>query len=223
MAGTSVRRKVAAELSGLSRADQVAALRARMDAVGASSAPDIVPDEGIPTPSGLGMNFPRKAVLQCSDTPAFVVEIIRTAVQEGNFVAVVGWPDLLLADISTGLEKIVAVPDPGSDPLNTVAVLCEGMDLVVYRSEAQLNLTPVRARPLLGKLRKGNAALLLVNLTAPSPYLVMDAQVQGFRGIGAGTGRIRGFDIEVELRTKMGVSSRTVRVGEPERAKLRVV
>lgn len=223
MTGTSVRTKVVADLSGLSRVDQVAALRARMDAVGVRPTPDIGPDEGIPAPDGLGVSFPRKAVLQCSDTPALVVEIIRTAVQEGNFVAVVGWPDLLLAEVGEGLEKIVAVPDPGPDPLNTVTVLCEGMDLVVYRSEAQLNLTPVRARPLLGKLRKGNAALLLINLTAPSPYLVMDAQVQGFRGIGAGTGRIRGFDIAVELRTKMGVRSRTVRVGEPVQIQLRVV
>lgn len=214
---------MAVDLSELSRADRVAVLRARMDAVGAAPAPDIVPDEGISAPEGLGISFPRKAVVHCSDTPAFVVEIVRTAVQDGNFVAVVGWPDLLLAEISQGLDKVVTVPDPGPDPLNTVAVLCEGMDVVIYRSGVQLELSPVRARPLLGKLRKGKAVLLLVNLTAPSPYLAMDAEVSGFHGIGPGTGRIRGFDIQVQLRMKTGVQSRRVRVGEAARTQLRVV
>ncbi|QGU02803.1 hypothetical protein CKALI_09740 [Corynebacterium kalinowskii] len=196
-----------------------------MDAVGAIPAPEVLPEEGIPGPVGLGVNFPRRVVLQCSDTPAFVIEIVRTAVQDGNFVAVVGWPDLLLTEIGQGLEKVVAVPDPGVEPLNTVAVLCEGMDLVVYRSEVQLSLSPVRARPLLGKLRKGNAALLLVGLTAPSPHVVMDAKVRGFHGIGPGTGRIRGFQIQVQLRAKTGVSTRVVQVGEPghKKTRLRVV
>lgn len=209
-------------LAGLSRADRIAHLRARMEAVGATPAPDIVPDQGIPAPGGAHFSLVKRAVTHCSDTPALVVEIIRTAVRDGNFVAVVGWPELLLADVEEGLSNVVAIPDPGPDPLNTVAVLTEGMDLVIYRTAAPLQLSPVRARPLLGKLRKGNAALLLINVRAPSPHLTVQAQVRNFHGIGPGTGRIQGLEIEIAVSGKTGTRHTMLKVGEVA-PRLRVV
>lgn len=221
MTGTSVR-KVAGGLAGLDRAERIATLRARMAAVGAVPTPDVVSEPGLPAPAGLPLSFARRTVTQCSDTPALVLEIIRTVVGDGGFVAIVGWPDLLLADLGEGMANVVAIPDPGPEPLNTVAVLTEGMDLVVYRSEASLQLSPVRARPLLGKLRKGRAALLLVNLQVPSPQASLQAQVVNFHGIGAGTGRIRSLDIQVQVQRKTGHQSALVRVGV-DRPRLRVV
>ena len=49
------------------------------------------------------------------------------------------------------------------DPLAVAGVLVEGLDLVVLHTPQPLNLSPVRARPLLARLRKGNAALVAVN------------------------------------------------------------
>lgn len=222
MEGTSVRKIVAGELSTLSREDRIATLRARMEAVGAAPRPELPEEQGIPAPPTLQLTFPRRAVVHCTDTPAFVVEIIRAAVQEGNFVAVVGWPELLLSDVAQSLPNVVTVPDPGPDPLNTVAVLTEGMDVVIYRAEAPQELSPVRARPLLGKVRNGNAAVLLVNLTSPSPHLTLTAKVTRFHGIGPGTGRIRGLEIDVEITTKMGRRVQKLTVGEAQ-SHLRVV
>ncbi|QTH60288.1 hypothetical protein J5O04_03945 [Corynebacterium hindlerae] len=206
----------------MSREDRIATLRARMESVGAKPRPDFPEEQGIPAPQELQLTFPRRTVSHCTDTPAFAVEIIRTAVQNGNFVAVVGWPDLLLSDIGQALQNVVTIPDPGPDPLNTVAVLAEGMDVVIYRAEVSQELSPVRARPLLGKLRKGNAALLLVNLTSPSPHVTLTAKVVQFHGIGPGTGRIRGLEIDVDIATKTGCRTRRLTVGDV-RPRLRVV
>ena len=156
----------------------------------------------------------RQAVTEVSDCPALVVEIIREVSGRGGHVGVVGWPDLSLADVER-LEQVIVVPDPGGDPLGVTSVLVEGLDLVVWHSHVPLTLSPVRARPLLGRLRQGRAALLIVNLAVQSPAARVDARVTTYRGIGRGTGRIRGYDIAVKETTRR--ASMTLNVGEAPR------
>ena len=101
------------------------------------------------------------------------------------------------------------------DPLGVAAVLTEGLDLVVYRSPVALALSPVRCRPLLGKLRKGRAALMMVGATVPSPALTVTGDIQAFHGIGRGTGRITGVDIRVRAQSKGGrPASASITVGQ---------
>lgn len=117
------------------------------------------------------------------------------------------------------LNRIIAVPDPGGDPLGVTAVLTEGLDLVVFRSPVELALSPVRCRPLLGKLRKGRAALMMVGATVPSPALTVTGDVEAFHGIGRGTGRITGVDIRVRAQSKSAhPASATVTVGQARAA-----
>lgn len=220
--GTSVRKVdvapgVPAAASGgaftsLSRAERVAELRSRMAQIG-GEVPEqdtrVVDDVDV---LGLGEKFqhvlpggglPRKSVTHMSDTPALVVEMLEQVVASGGYAGVVGWPELSYAALPPDeLERIIAVPDPGADPLGVASVLVEGLDLVVWRSPAALELSPVRARPLLGKLRKGRAALMLVGATVPSPALTVSGQVCQFRGIGKGSGRITGLDIRVRAQAK---------------------
>lgn len=222
--GTSVRKDVAVGLADLDRHERIAALRARMDQVGRTPAPELVPEEPLPVPYGLKLQLLRKTVCHMSDTPALVVEFLRAVVEGGGFVAVVGWPELILAELGEKLEHVVLVPDPGQDPLNTVAVLTEGMDMVVYRAPSSIALSPVRARPLLAKLRGGHAALLLINAQVPSPQLTIHARITQFHGIGAGTGRIRGMDIEVRALGKTGRQVQTLRIGVgPQKSQLRAL
>ena len=84
-----------------------------------------------------GGGLPRKAVSQVSDCATLVIEIISAVTEQGGYVAVVGWADLLFAgvvDSGGDVSKIVSVPDPGIDALPVAAVFAEGMvDMVVCR------------------------------------------------------------------------------------------
>ncbi len=147
--------------------------------------------------------LPRRAVTHVSDTPALIVEILAQVTAAGGFCGVVGWPELSYAGIAPeNLDRVVAVPDPGIDPLSVAGVLSEGLDLVVLRSPQSIELSPVRARPVLAKLRRGQAALVAVGTRLPSPALEVTGEVAEIHGIGRGRGRISGIDIRVRTRAK---------------------
>ncbi len=218
--------------TGRARAEQIAELRSKMAQIGGEvpggGNGSAVFGEGIASGEdvlGLGGQFrfilpggglPRHAVTHMSDTPALVAEMLLHVVDAGGHAGVVGWPELSYAGIDRKhLDRIIAVPDPGADPLGIAAVLTEGLDLVVYHSPVQLALSPVRCRPLLGKLRKGRAALMMVGATVPSPALTVTGDIQSFHGIGRGTGRITGVDIRVRAQSKSAhPASATIMVGQ---------
>lgn len=161
MSGTSVRKTVAevdlaastvsTGSSGSAHAEQIAQLRSKMaqiggavpggDGDGTGFAQKITGSEDVVS---LGEQFrfllpggglPRHAVTHMSDTPALVAEMLLHVVEAGGHAGVVGWPELSYAGIDPKyLGRIIAVPDPGVDPLGVAAVLTEGLDLVVYRS-----------------------------------------------------------------------------------------
>ena len=180
-----------------------------MAELGGDAAPQVVAGEGVLSVPGElaqvlpGGGLPRRAVTQMSDTPALVVELLDRVAGAGGTVGVIGWPDLSYAGMSAGaLERVIAVPEPGIEDLAVAGVLAEGLDLVVLRTRTDLQLSPVRARPLLARLRKGDAALVAVNVAVPSPALRISGQVAQFHGIGRGTGRIRGIDVRVRATAK---------------------
>lgn len=170
-----------------------------------------------------GGGLPRRAVTHVSDTPLLIAELIERVTESGGHVGVVGWPELSYAGVGA-LERVIAVPEPGAEGLAVAGVLAEGLDLVVLRTRVALELTPVRARPLLARLRKGNAALLAVNTRVPSPALAVTAELAHFHGIGRGTGRIDGIDLRVRAERKGArPASATVTLGSPRRPQLTVV
>ncbi|AKK02387.1 hypothetical protein CEPID_02530 [Corynebacterium epidermidicanis] len=183
-----------------------------MSRIGAGVDPEPVPEETLAVPSAIsdlliGGGLPKRAVTQLGDSSILAVELMAQVTKNGGYVAVIGWPELLLAAVVEAggkLAHVISVPDPGVEPLNTVAVLCEGMDMVLYRSAEVVELSPARARPLLAKLRSGRAALVLVNAAVASPAVRIEAHVCAFHGIGPGTGRIRGLDLAVNVWQKSG-------------------
>lgn len=203
----------APDLAGLSRSERIAALRAHMQSFDSAvpAPPEYVSGGGpdsIETLDQLGKllpggGFPRKSVTGMANCPALVAEVIAHATSRGLHVGVVGWPELLLAHVaeSGDLSKVIVVPDPGVDPWAITAVLAEGLDMVIHHG-SPVTLSPARARPVLAKIRGGHAAVLSVDARLPGTDVAVDAEVVTYRGIGAGTGRIRGVDIEVAVRAK---------------------
>ena len=216
-----------------SRADQIAELRARMAAIGGEVPQRVVEDaETLAVAGSLSLvlpngGLPRRAVTHVSDTPALIVELIGQVAQAGGRAGVVGWPELSYASIDAdAMERVVAVPDAGLDDLSVAGVLAEGLDLVVLRTRSPFQLTPVRARPLLARIRKGQAALVCVNVEVPSPALTVTGQLAQFHGIGRGIGRITGIDFDVRAQAKgyRPASARvTLGTGGVEKRRLRAV
>ncbi|MBN9644068.1 hypothetical protein ACFSSC_02065 [Corynebacterium mendelii] len=175
--------------------------------IGGVSGAGVVP---VPPPlAGLfpGGGLPRRKITVCGDCPGLVVEFIAEVIRDGGYVAVVGWPGLVYAQLveyGLDLEHLVLVPDPGAHPLSVVAVLAEGMDLVVHHAAGgtpgtTVSLSPTAAGPLTAKMRRGTAAVVVVAGTVPSRAVSIDAQVTGYSGIGCGTGRIAGVSLHVAV------------------------
>lgn len=150
-----------------------------------------------------GGGLARRAVTELNDCAALAAQLLTDVTAAGGFVAVVGWPELSWAQVVAEGEprRAVAVPDPGPNPWLATTALVEGMDVVIHRG-APGELSPTRARPLLAKLRAGTAALLCIGPHIPGTALSLRAEVVNYRGIGPGTGRIRGFDVDVQVTGK---------------------
>ena len=213
---TSVRLEKA--VAGLSRSDRVAMLRTRMRAM--ERGPE---EELVDTLPGLARLLPagglaRRQVVHCANCPALVVELICHLTARGGYVGVVGWPDLLLAQVAEegAIERVVTVPDPGLESWMVAGVLAEGLDLVVHHGPPG-EVSPTKARPVLAKVRGGRAAVLTVGTRLPGTAVGIGARVSAYRGVGKGSGRIRGVDMDVEVTSKQATSRGVLTVGERRR------
>ena len=213
---TSVRLEKA--VAGLSRSDRVAMLRTRMRAM--ECGPE---EELVDTLPGLARLLPagglaRRQVVHCASCPALVVELICHLTARGGYVGVVGWPDLLLAQVAEegAIERVVTVPDPGLESWMVTGVLAEGLDLVVHHGPPG-EVSPTKARPVLAKVRGGRAAVLTIGTRLPGTAVGIGARVSAYRGVGKGSGRIRGVDMDVEVTSKQATSRGVLTVGERRR------
>ena len=220
---TSVR--IAEVAAGQSRADQIAALRAQMHKLEAPRiAPAVQPDEEVvEVPSSLARLLPggglaRRSAVYCGECPALIIELVCHISAQGGHVGVVGWPELSLAQVaeSGDLRRVIVVPDPGAEPWSVTGVLAEGLDVVIHRGVGEV--TPSKARPVLAKIRGGQAAVVTVGVRLPGTTTEIEAEVTSFRGLGRGSGRINGVDIAVNVESK-GVRARrgTVTCGQRRR------
>ena len=161
---------------------------------------------------------PPSPVVRLSNYSPVSPVFLAHASDSGAFVAVVGWPELVLTSALEGrgsADNVLVIPDPGPDPLHVVGLLAEHMDLVIYRTAAAVAVSPTRARPLMAKLREGTAALVTVGTRLPSPALTLTGHVVGFRGIARGSGRITSVVLDVQAETKTRRTGQTtLYVGE---------
>lgn len=180
-------------------------------------------EELVDTLPGLARLLPagglaRRHVVHCTNCPALVVELICHLTARGGHVGVVGWPDLLLTQVAEEgvIERVVTVPDPGVDSWMVTGVLAEGLDLVIHHGPPG-EVSPTKARPVLAKVRGGRAAVLTVGTRLPGTAVGIGAQVSAYRGVGKGSGRIRGVDMDVEVTSKQASVHGVLTVGQHRR------
>lgn len=169
----------------------------------------------LPVPSGLERLFPNglaaAAVHTCPAAGTVVAGIIAEATRAGKHVAVVGLPDFGLLSITEqggDLSRIVCVDEPGANPLETIGLLIDGVELVVaHLPQAP---APSLARPIVSRLRKTQGTLLFVGENWPGARTRITSELVSVAGVGRGQGRIRGVRYRVNAVAK----------GQPERSVL---
>jgi hypothetical protein len=125
------------------------------------------------------------------------------AAPPGAWMAAVGLPDLGLlaaAELGIDLSKLGLVPYPGTDLPQVISVLADGVDVIAAASPLGLpgGLPPARQRVLTGRLREGGAVLLVAGRW-PGADLAFTVRDVRWSGIGAGHGRLRDRELDVEI------------------------
>lgn len=140
---------------------------------------------------------PRAGVTAMADCPAVHVDMLAAVTRDGGCVAVVGYPRLAVAAVEAAggdLERMIVVPDPAPHAMAVLGTLVEGLDMVLFAPASPV--TPTFARPVEARLHKSACALLVTGHAWPRARLNIDVAVTGVVGLGRGSGRIRGVEIE---------------------------
>ena len=159
----------------------------------------------VPVPAGLsGLldgGLLKGAVSSIDAAGAVTAGIVAEITAAGGHVAIVGLPDfspLNIVEHGGDLSRVLDVPEPGDSPLEVVALLADGVDMVVVK----LGRTPPpsAARPVMARLRGSGCALLYVGDGWPGSKVSVASRVTAIHGLGAGHGRIRGVEFHVTAR-----------------------
>ncbi len=119
----------------------------------------------------------------------------------GHWAALVGMPGLGLraaAELGVDLDRVVLIPDPGSDALQVVSILIDGVDLIAVALPPAVRPAPARQRVLGGRLRQRGAVLLVAG-PWPGADLVLTARWTGWHGLDRGHGRLRDRELAVQI------------------------
>lgn len=170
--------------------------------------------EVLPVDSQLGRlissgGLPRAAVTSVSDSPSMLGALMASVTAAGQNVAVVGLQDFHWAaveDAGGSLERISVIDlaadsDKDVDPLKIVAVLCEGLDLVILRlgEDSRRIISQGVARAIEARLRSSKCALLVCGMRWPAPFLNIKAELAGLHGLRMGKGRIKALSFDVSV------------------------
>lgn len=162
-------------------------------------------DERVPVPAGLaGLldgGLVKGAVSSIDAAGAVVAGILAEVTAAGGHVALVGLPDfapLSIVEHGGDLSRVLDVPEPGESPLEVVALLADGVDVVVVKLDR--TPPPSAARPVMARLRGSGCALLYVGEGWPGSKVSVASRVTAIHGLGAGHGRIRGVEFHVTAR-----------------------
>lgn len=174
-------------------------------------APAAAPTPATPTPPSpnrvpappafagiLGGGLPRGAISAIDSAGAVVAALLAQVTAAGGYVAVVGLPDfgaLSIAEHGGDLRRVLAVPEPGDNPLEVISLLADGVDLIA--AELPRTPSPSMVRPVAARLRSSGCAVLAVGEAWPTVRLRMSSAVVAVHGVGAGHGRIRGVEYRV--------------------------
>ncbi|MFD8879786.1 hypothetical protein [Corynebacterium xerosis] len=159
----------------------------------------------VPVPAGLsGLldgGLLKGAVSSIDAAGAVTAGIVAEITAAGGHAAIVGLPDfspLNIVEHGGDLSRVLDVPEPGDSPLEVVALLADGVDMVVVKLDR--TPPPSAARPVMARLRGSGCALLYVGDGWPGSKVSVASRVTAIHGLGAGHGRIRGVEFHVTAR-----------------------
>lgn len=161
----------------------------------------------LPLPESLAevlpRGLPRGTVAVLSGAGSLPVGMVAAVTAAGGHVAVVGLPGfglLAAAEMGADLSRLAVIPDPGVDPVEIVAVLIDGMDLVVL-GLAGRSVPPTRSRAVVARARQRGCTLLVTQGQWQGASIRMDARVRGYEvTAGPGFGRIGAVRIGCTIR-----------------------
>ncbi|MEV0061894.1 hypothetical protein [Nocardia sp. NPDC050718] len=157
---------------------------------------ELLPDGGLP----------KGAVVAYTGAHSLLSGLLAAVTGGGGHAAVVGLPRLGLlaaAEMGAQLSRLAVIADPGPDPGEVAAVLLDGLDLVVLGLDG-VAVPPARCRVLAARARNRGATLVVAGGTWTNPSLRLDTRVTGYRGLGAGRGRLRSVCLDVRVSAKAG-------------------
>ncbi|RIJ76374.1 hypothetical protein D1871_13210 [Nakamurella silvestris] len=157
-----------------------------------------------------GGGLPRGGVVALTGTGVTSALFTLLAGPGMPWAALVGLPNLGLlaaAELGVDLDRVVLIPDPGPDVLQVLSVLTDGVDLIAVRAARGPLAPPARLRVLQGRLRQRGTVLLAVGPWVGAD-LSLAVSMRGWRGIGAGHGRLVARELDVEVSGR-GVAGRT--------------
>lgn len=214
----------ALEIRHLDRSEQLKQLRRQMAAVSGKvgnarcaieHAAEVLPasESLLPIPESLADavpgGLPRGSVAVLSGAGSLPVSMVAAATAAGGHAAIVGLPDFgLLAaqEMGADLSRIAVIPDPGTDPVEVVAVLMDGMDLVLLGLGGR-SVPATRARAVVARARQKGCTLLVTRGTWQGSAIRLAARLHGYEIAGgcqgapiAGHGRISRVRLSMCMR-----------------------
>src|SRR5690606_9088240 len=119
--------------------------------------------------------------------------LLAEASAEGAWAAVVGRPELGLvaaAEAGVRLGRLALVPDPGADLVAVTVALLDGVDVVAVAGAERAGVRAADRQRLAARARQRGAVLVALG-SWPGADLELGCTDAGWRGLGAGSGRLR--------------------------------
>jgi hypothetical protein len=168
---------------------------------------DPTPSGGVlPVTPGLAEFLPggglrRGSTIRVRSSTSLLLALLAEASADGTWCAIVGMPELgLVAAHEAGLDlaRVALVPNPGGELVAVTSALLDGLDLVAIAGTARLRAGD-RQR-LAARTRHRGAVLLPVDAWPGADLEIgLAGTLGGWRGIGAGHGRLRARKVQVRL------------------------
>ncbi|MFD4433635.1 hypothetical protein [Nocardia sp. NPDC058497] len=199
-------------LAAISQDDRIEVLRARMAAipsrVGASSRAEVHGQDVLAVPGGLGQLLPsggleKGSVIVCSGS-SLVNGLLAAVTGAGKFAAVIGCHQLGLlsaAEMGADLSRLAHIPQPGQDRLAVLAVLLDGLELVVLDLAGE-TVAPSRARALDARVRSHRSVLVVTRGDWAGCDLRLETRPTAYGGLGRGHGRLQSVHLDVRVSGK---------------------
>lgn len=173
----------------------------------------VLPELAALLPSG---GLRRGATVAVTSGSWLLLALMAAASLAGSWCGVVGWPELgglAAAELGVALDRVVAVPEPGSQWLVVTAALLDGADLVVARPPPHTEARDLRRLAARARERK---SVLLAAGEWPGAELRLSTVDNKWQGLEHGAGHLMARQLTVRVEGRGAASRpREARLGFP--------